>query len=91
MGNRQVLAVGPPGVGKSRLLNTLLGKDVFESGPAVTGGLTKNVQVEEGKLFGEEEETQLRVFDVIKYANLPKVFDTPGFGDPELLPETIIK
>ena len=36
----KVLALGPAGVGKSRVLNTLLGKDMFASGPAVTGGLT---------------------------------------------------
>ena len=44
MGNKiQVLTVGPAGVGKSRFLNTLLGRNVFESGPETKGGLTKEV------------------------------------------------
>jgi len=48
------LFLGNPGVGKSTLLNAILKKPVFESGPCVGGGLTqvvKTVQNEEDGVY----------------------------------------
>ena len=74
----KILAVGPAGVGKSLFLNVLAGKNYFNSGPAVTGGLTKNVEICDTALFGKDRDYKLQLID------------TPGFGDPDILPEDIV-
>ena len=68
-----LIPFGAPGVGKSNLMNKLIGKEGrFISSSAVTSGVTKNISYEQGPAFGIEGNPLLRVYDV------------PGVGDYDL-------
>ena len=68
-----MIPFGAPGVGKSNLMNKLIGKEGrFVSSSEVTSGVTKNISFEQGPAFGIEGNPLLRVYDV------------PGVGDMDL-------
>jgi GTP-binding protein EngB required for normal cell division len=82
MGNQPrpftMIPFGAPGVGKSNLLNKLLGRYAFESSSEVTSGVTKDISFGQGPAFGIEGNPLLRVYDL------------PGVGDIELPTAQII-
>ena len=69
--NYTIIAVGPAGVGKSTLLNSIVGADVFKASMTTDGGETKEIAMYEGKWLGQGS------------PNI-KIIDTPGMGDPDL-------
>ena len=48
-----ILAVGPAGVGKSTVLNTIVGENVFKASQTVEGGETKEINLYDGTWLGE--------------------------------------
>ena len=76
MGNQPrpftMIPFGAPGVGKSNLLNKLLGRYAFESSSEVTSGVTKDISFGQGPAFGIEGNPLLRVYDL------------PGVGDIDI-------
>ncbi|TNV82706.1 hypothetical protein FGO68_gene15377 [Halteria grandinella] len=65
-----IIPFGAPGVGKSNVLNKLIGKPYFYSSSSCASGVTKKIKFHTAKAFGQE--------------NPITVCDAPGVGDMEL-------
>ncbi|TNV72682.1 hypothetical protein FGO68_gene346 [Halteria grandinella] len=67
-----LIPFGAPGVGKSNLLNMLVGKNRFKSSRTASSGETKEIGSEIAPALGKPGNKQIQVFDA------------PGVGDMEL-------
>ena len=76
-----IVPLGIPGVGKSTILNLLIGDSDHKTFAARRDfqGVTRSLQLREGKLFGHEASLEIAVIDI------------PGIGDPTLQIEDVFE
>ena len=77
-GSITVMVVGKPGIGKSTLVNGLLGQNVAEVG-------------RKGKIYTKGVTTAVKDYKLEHNGSTARVYDTPGLLDPTLKEETMSK